>query len=198
MLVFVLNKHGEPLMPCKPRKAKILLKEGKAKVVKRVPFTIQLKFGSSGYKQNVTLGVDSGFNNIGLSAVTEKQEVYAGEFQLRTDIVDLNSERRQYRRSRRNRKTWYRKPRFLNRGNNSKGWLAPSLQHKLKSHIKIINQIKNVLPVTKINVEVAAFDIQKIKNPEIKAEKYQQGEQLRFWTLENMFYIETIFFNLYT
>ncbi len=74
MLVFVLNKHGKPLMPCKPRKARILLKEGKAEAVKKTPFTIQLKFGSSGYKQDIKLGVDSGFNHIGLSAVTEKQK----------------------------------------------------------------------------------------------------------------------------
>jgi len=170
-------------MPCKPKKARLLLKEGKAKVVNRTPFTIQLVFGSSGYKQPVTLGVDSGFNNIGLSAVSEKQECYAGEVQLRTDMVDLNSERKQYRRSRRNRNTWYRKPRFLNRGNKKEGWLAPSIQHKLDSHLKAIGRVENLLPVSKIIVEVAAFDIQKIKNPNIEGAGYQQGEQLGFWNV---------------
>lgn len=180
MLVFVLNKHGKPLMPCKPRKARLLLKEGKAKVFKRTPFTIQLKCGSSGYKQDVTLGVDSGFVHIGIAAVTEKKEIYAADVTLRSDIVNLNSERRSYRRTRRNRKTWYRKPRFLNR-KKPEGWLAPSIQHKLDSHIKVIDQVKKILPITKIIVEVAAFDIQKIKNPEINGSQYQQGEQLGFW-----------------
>lgn len=183
MLVFVLNKYDKPLMPCKPRTARLLLKEGKATVIKRTPFTIQLKYGGTGYKQPVTLGVDSGFKYIGVSAVTEKQEVYAGEVQLRSDIVNLNSERRQYRRTRRNRKTRYRKARFLNRGNKSKGWLAPSIQHKLDSHIKIIDWIKSFLPITETIIEVATFDIQKIKNPEIISKEYQKGEQLGFWNV---------------
>ncbi len=180
-VVYVLNMRGEPLMPCKPGKARILLKQGKAKVVGRTPFAIQLKHATGETTQPVALGVDSGFKHVGLSAVTEKQEVYAGEVRLRTDIVDLNSERRQYRRSRRNRKTWYRKPRFSNRGNKSKGWLAPSIRHKLDSHVKIVNQIKSILPVARIIVEVAAFDIQKIKNPDIDGELYQRGEQSGFW-----------------
>jgi len=92
MLVFVINKHGKSLMPCSPKKARLLLEEGKAKVVKRTPFTIQLLYGSSGYKQPVILGVDSGYNHIGLSAITEKREVFSMEVKLRTDIVKLNSE----------------------------------------------------------------------------------------------------------
>jgi len=92
MLVFVINKHGKSLMPCSPKKARLLLGEGKAKVVKRTPFTIQLLYGSSGYKQPVILGVDSGYNHIGLSAITEKPEVFSMEVKLRTDIVKLNSE----------------------------------------------------------------------------------------------------------
>ena len=180
MLVFVLNKEGKPLMPCKPRKARLLLKEGKARVVNRTPFTIQLLFGSSGYKQDITLGVDSGFTHVGISAVTEKKELYAADVNLRTDIVKLNSERRSYRRTRRNRKTWYRKSRFFNR-KKPEGWLAPSMQHKLDSHIKIIGQVKKILPITEIIVEIAAFDIQKIKNPDVNGEQYQQGEQLGFW-----------------
>lgn len=181
MLVYILDKHGKPLMPCKPRKARILLKEGKAEVVCRTPFTIQLLYGSSGYKQAITLGVDSGYSNIGLSAISEKAELFSAEIQLRTDIVKLNSQRRQYRRSRRSRKTRYRKPRFLNRGNKKDGWLAPSIQHKLDSHIKVINQVKKILPVSIIVVEVAAFDIQKIKAPEIQGKQYQQGDQSGFW-----------------
>src|SRR5579864_6340912 len=71
MFVYVLNCHGQPLMPCQPRKARRLLQEGKAKVARMVPFTIQLLYGSSGYKQAISLGVDAGTQQIGVSATTE-------------------------------------------------------------------------------------------------------------------------------
>ncbi|MCZ7383912.1 MAG: RNA-guided endonuclease IscB [Candidatus Methanoperedens sp.] len=178
--VYILNMRGQPLMPTTPRKARILLKEDKAKVIKRTPFTIQLKYATGETKQEITLGIDSGYENIGLSAITNKKEVYSADIKLRTDLVKLNSERRQYRRARRNRNTWYRKPRFLNR-KKPEGWLAPSIQHKLDSHIKLINKEKEILPITKINVEVAAFDIQKIKNPEISGLGYQNGVKKDSW-----------------
>ncbi|MDD6664198.1 MAG: RRXRR domain-containing protein, partial [Bulleidia sp.] len=72
MYVYVINRHGEPLMPCKPQKARVLLQNGKAAVVKRNPFTIQMFYGSSGYKQPVTLGMDAGSKHVGIAATTEK------------------------------------------------------------------------------------------------------------------------------
>jgi len=182
VLAYVLNRHGKPLMPCHPAKARMLLKQGKAKVIQRTPFTIQLLYGSSGYKQSIVLGVDSGYKTIGLSAITDSKELYASEIKLRTDIVKLLSERRQYRRARRHRKMWYRKPRFLNR-KKPKGWLAPSIQNKFDTHIKAINEVRAILPVSKIVVEVAAFDIQKIKNPDINGVEYQNGVQKGFWNV---------------
>ena len=113
--VYVLNKHGEPLMPCSPRKARLLLKQKKVYVVKRTPFTIKLLYGSTGYKQPITLGIDAGSKHIGISATTEKYELYCEEATPRNDVVDLLSARRAFRRSRRNRKTRYRAPRFDNR-----------------------------------------------------------------------------------
>ena len=95
-------------------------------------------------------------------------------------MVKLNSERRQYRRARRGRNTWYRQPRFDNR-KKPEGWLAPSIQHKLDSHIKLIEKAKSILPISKIEIEVAAFDIQKIKNPEISGIEYQNGVQKDSW-----------------
>lgn len=184
MLVYVLNNQGKPLMPCKPQKIRKLLKQNKAKVIKKEPFTIQLLYGSSGYKQNITLGVDTGSKTIGLSATTEKQELFSGKMELRSDIVDLLSTRKQYRKSRRNRKTRYRKARFLNRvKSKNKGWLAPSIENKIQSHFSIIDKIHKILPITQIIVETASFDIQKIKNPNIQSEEYQQGEQLGFWNI---------------
>ena len=184
MLVYVLNKHGKPLMPCKPRKARILLRYGKAKVVKKVPFTIQLLYGSSGYTQDVSLGVDAGSKHIGISATTEKEVLFEANVELRNDIVDNLSTRRAARRTRRNRKTRYRKPRFNNRKKSKKSdWLAPSIRQKIETHLSVVDMITKIIPVTKIIVETASFDIQKIQNPDISGEEYQQGDQLGFWNV---------------
>ena len=183
MLVYVLNKHGKPLMPTNSAKARLMLKQGKAKVVKRTPFTIQLIYGSSGYVQPISLGVDTGYKTVGLSAVSEDKELFSSEVELRTDIPKLLSQKRQYRRMRRNR-LWYRPARFLNRVKSKKqDWLAPSVEHRLNEHIKAIELVKTILPVSEITVEVAAFDIQKIKNPDIAGAEYQNGEQAGFWNV---------------
>jgi hypothetical protein len=180
MFVYVLNQHGEPLMPCSPRKARLLLKQQKAKVVKRTPFTIQLLFGSSGYKQPISLGVDAGTKHVGFSATTEKEVLFEGEAQLRTTIQDLLATRSQFRRARRSRTTRYRQPRFLNR-KRKEGWLAPSVQNKVDAHIKLVKLIHSILPITQLTVEVAQFDTQLLKNPTIEGETYQQGDQMGFW-----------------
>ena len=184
MLVYVINQHDKPLMPCSARKARLLLKTGKVKVICREPFTIQLKFGSSGYKQSITLGVDAGAKHIGLSASNVKREVYSTEVVLRTDITELLSTRRELRGARRNRKTRYRQPRFLNRIKSKKnGWLAPTIQNRINAHLKVVDNVCKILPVAKIVVETASFDIQKLKNPDINGIEYQQGEQLNFWNV---------------
>ena len=182
-MVYILNKNGEPLMPTK-RYGKIrrLLDAKQAKVIRRCPFTVQLLYDTSNITQPIVLGVDAGSKVAGLSAATSKEELYAAECSLRTDIVNNLSERRQYRRARRNRKTRYRKPRFNNRRRTG-GWLAPSIQRKIDTHLRLISDIQNLLPITSIIVEVASFDIQKIKDPSISGAKYQQGEQLGFWNV---------------
>ena len=183
MLVYVLNQNGNPLMPCNSSKARKLLKQNKAKVVKIEPFIIQLLYGSSEYKQEIILGVDAGSKIVGLSATTNKKELFSAETQLRNNIVDLISTRRQNRKTRRNRLR-YRKPRFLNRiKSKNKGWLAPSIENKIQTHLTIVSNIHKILPVSKIIVEVASFDIQKIKNPSIIGKEYQQGEQMDFWNV---------------
>ena len=182
-MVYVLNIEGKPLMPCKEAKARHLLKEGKAFVVKKEPFTIRLLFEVDNVTQEVTLGIDAGSKHIGVSATTEKKELYAADVELRNDIVDLISTRRQIRRARRNRLR-YRKPRFYNRVHSkNKGWLAPSVEQKINCHLKVIEDVHKILPISKVTVEVTSFDIQKIKNPDIKGEEYQQGDQLGFWNV---------------
>ena len=114
MKVYVLSKTEKPLMPTTPARARKMLRDGKATVTQRTPFTIKLTVQTKEYTQPVTLGIDAGSKTIGVSAGTEKEELYSSEITLRDDIVKLLSEKRQYRRTRRNRLR-YRKPQFLNR-----------------------------------------------------------------------------------
>lgn len=182
-MVYVQNSNGQPLMPTENHaKVRILLKQNKAVVVKRCPFTIKLTYKSTNYTQPVTLGVDAGSKHIGISATTEDKEIYASDVELRNDIVKLLSNRRECRHSRRNRKTRYRKARFNNR-KRGRGWLAPSIREKISTHLKVVDDVCKLVPVTKIIVETASFDIQKIKNPDIEGVDYQQGEQLGFWNV---------------
>lgn len=180
--VYVINKHGRPLMPCSPAKARHLLDDGKAKVKKRTPFTIQLIYGSSGYTEEVILGIDAGSKTIGLSASTKKEELFAANVTPRNDVVDLLSTRREFRRTRRNRKTRYREARFNNRVHSKhKGWLAPSVEVKIQEHITCIKRVCNILPVSKVVVETAEFDLQLLKaveegKPVPQGEDYQKGE----------------------
>ncbi len=185
--VYVLNKHGEPLMPCSPRKARVLLREGKAIVIKRTPFVIQLLYGSSGYRQKVILGVDAGSKTIGLSASTANRELFAAEVKPRNDIVEKLSTRRQFRRARRSRKTRYRKARFDNRTKSKpKGWHAPSVEVKIQNHITPVKKVCAILPVSKVVVETAEFDFQLLKaiengDPPPQGLEYQHGEMYGFY-----------------
>ena len=182
-MIYVINKDGQPLMPTERHgKIRRLLRDKKAKVVRRCPFTIQLLYDTTSIVQEVTLGVDAGSKTVGLSATTKKKVLFEAEVMLRNDIVDLLSTRRELRRSRRSRKTRYRKARFNNRKKGD-GWLAPSVRQKVESHVNIIGKLHQILPIRKVIVEVASFDIQRIKNPNIQGEEYQQGEQLGFWNV---------------
>ena len=184
MIVYVLNYDGTPLMPTKRLgHVRWLLKTGQAVVVKKEPFTIQLTTEKKRYTQDVTLGVDSGSKHVGLSATTPKDELFCGIGELRTDIVDLLSIRREARRTRRSRLR-YRKARFLNRVKTKKpGWIAPSIQNKIRFHFKLIDLVYSILPITKLIIEVGSFDPQKIKNPSISGVQYQEGPQKDFWNV---------------
>ena len=142
-MVYVLNSYGQPIMPTnRYGKVRRLLKNNLAKVVKRCPFTIMLLYESTDHTQPITLGVDAGSKIIGLSATTEDKELYASEVELRNDIVKLLSARRELRCSRRNRKLRYRPSRFDNRvSSRREGWLAPSIKHKIETHLRVIEDI---------------------------------------------------------
>ena len=182
-MVYVLDNTGKAIMPTERHgKVRRLLHDGMAHVVKLQPFTIQLDYESKGYTQEVSLGVDAGSIHIGLSATTEKKELFAAEIVLRTDIAKKIASRRELRISRRFRKTRYRKAKFDNRRRKD-GWLAPSIRYKVDSHLKAIRLVHSLLPISKTTIEVAQFDTQKIKNDKIQGIVYQQGEQIGFWNV---------------
>ena len=125
MRVFVFNMRGRPLMPCSQRKARLLLRENKAKIYKYHPFTIQLTYTTGETKQDCHIGIDTGSKYIGAAVRSEDKVFWKGEIELRQDIRSNLDTKRIYRRSRRNRKTRYRKPRFLNRKRRDE-WLPHS------------------------------------------------------------------------
>jgi len=185
MLVYVLNHHGKPLMPCSPARARHLLKDGKAKVVRRDPFTIKLRFGSSGYTQDVVAGMDTGSKTIGSAAIANGKVVYQAEVTLRDDVSGTMKQRATYRRTRRGRKTRYRQPRWSNRASlHADGRLAPSIRSKVESHLRERDFVERILPVRRWKVELASFDIHKITNPDVEGAGYQEGAQKDFYNVK--------------
>lgn len=176
-MVYVLDINSVPLMPTERNgKVKRMLKDGRAVVVDYQPFTIQLTYEpKTKVTQETTLGIDIGYTDVGASVITKTKELFSGNFKVRTDIQKRLADRRMYRRTRRGRKTRYRQPRFLNR--KKKYGDAPSIRHKVDSHIRIINKITSILPVDNLNIEIANFDLAKINNEKIKGKEYQNGVQ---------------------
>lgn len=185
MLVFILNKLGEPLMPCKPQKARKLLAGGKAKVIKRTPFTIKLLYGSSGYKQPLTAGMDTGSRYVGCAVIGLGKVIYQSQVALRQDVSKKMEQRAMYRRNRRGRKCRYRPVRWENRASmRAKGRLAPSIRSKVESHFREKRFVGSILPVTEWKVETASFDIHKITNQDVYGIEYQNGPQKGFYNVK--------------
>lgn len=210
MKVYVIGLNGKGLMPAAPRKARILLRDKKATVVQREPFTIRLNFKTGSTHQDVSVGIDTGSQHIGVAVVSENKVLEKSEYELRSTMEkrSLLETRKTYRRSRRYRKTRYRHPKFkahtkrvysekkITRNKHAthwkkkpneftsarpKGWLPPSVQSKVDVQARIIRNYMNALPVgTKLTVETARFDMAKIQNPDIRGTEYQRGPQYGF------------------
>ena len=178
--VFVLNIRGKPLMPTTQRKSRILLKEKKAKIVNYNPFTIQLNYPTGENKQDVHIGIDTGAKHLGLAITSGDKILYKAEIELRQDISSNLNAKRIYRRGRRNRKTRYRKPRFLNRKKSNK-WLPPSLQSRIDNHFRWIDTFSGFVPNAKLHIEVGKFDTAKMINPDIQGVDYQHGQTYGFY-----------------
>ena len=180
-MVYVQSVDGAPLMPCTEAKARHLMKQHRTRRVRNTPFTIRLKFVVDGHVQPVSLGVDPGYRHIGLSATTEDRVLFEAVAECRTDIPKLMEKRRILRRRRRNRKTRYREQRFNNRVHSKhRGWLAPSVEQRIGYHIHLIDFVCRLLPVSRIVVEEAKFDIRKIQEPDVEGIGYQHGPQYGF------------------
>jgi hypothetical protein len=179
-VVYVLSPDRVPLMPCSCVIARLLLKYGKAKVVRRTPFTIKLYAQpESTYTQSLTLGVDTGSSVIGSAVADENGNVlYLSEVEIRNDIAQTMKERAASRRNRRQRKTRYRKARWLNRKNSIKmGRFSPTMRSKINAHLREIQFVQSLLCITSIVLETGTFDPHALKNPEVLQNKwmYQQG-----------------------
>lgn len=187
-MVYVLSKSCKPLMPTQRYgKVRRLLRYGKAKVVRRCPFTIKLLYDTPNIIQELTLGVDTGSSVIGSAVYSDNSDIlYTAKTTIRNDIKEKMDQRSMYRRTRRYRKTRYREPRFLNRGNSiKKDRFSPTMVSKIHSHIKEIEFVKSILPISKLVLETATFDPHLMKNPALANEKikhwgYQRGANYGF------------------
>lgn len=186
MFIYVLDMHGRPLMPTRRAgKVRRMLRDGQAVILSHEPFTIRLTYETSSYTQPVSLGLDPGAKVAGLSASTDRQELLRIEAQLRSNVSELLAARHEARRTRRSKRSVrYRAPRFLNRRASKKpAWLPPSTEQRIHAHLQLVRNACAILPVTSITVETAAFDMQRIKNPDVAGADYQHGPQENFWNV---------------
>ncbi|MCD8082022.1 MAG: RNA-guided endonuclease IscB [Clostridiales bacterium] len=188
MFTNVMAMDGSRLMPTSNiKKVRKLLKSGRAKIFGHNPFTIQLLYETEHNLQPVELSEDTGYENIGLSVKSEKHEYTSRELKTLTDEKQHHDSCKKYRRTRRNRKR-YRKPRFDNRkATKPKGWIPPSLEHKVDLHVREVKRYMKICPVTRINLEVGQFDTQVLAavekgEPVPKSVDYQHGPRYGYDT----------------
>jgi 5-methylcytosine-specific restriction endonuclease McrA len=182
--VLVVDKNRKPLMPCLPARARELLKQGKAMILRRYPFTIILRERQGGDIQALQMKLDPGATNTGIALVGHFKRglycIWAAELRHRGQTVRANLlKRRLFRYNRRSRKTRYRAPRFLNR-HKSSGWLAPSLLSRLNNIVTWFKRLSKFSPISHLSMELNRFDTQALQNPQINGVEYQQGELIGY------------------
>lgn len=185
--VFVIDSQKRPLDPIHSAQARQLLRNKKAAVFRQFPFTIILKESRPGSPvSSLRLKIDPGAKHTGIALVNDAigVVVFAAELKHRGFAIrDALTSRRQLRRSRRARKTRYRKPRFLNR-TRPPGWLAPSLQSRVENIKTLVDKLRRFAPITAISQELVRFNMQLMSNPNIQGEEYQQGTLQGYETRE--------------
>ncbi|GHO82438.1 RNA-guided endonuclease IscB [Dictyobacter formicarum] len=177
--VFVVDRSGKPVTPAHPGYARLLLKQGKASVYRRYPFTIRLKnVVEHPHVQSLRIKLDPGSKTTGIAMVDDAsgEVVFAAELSHRGHAVKASLDaRRAIRHSRRQRKTRYRKRRWANRKNKKKGWLPPSLESRIANVLTWVRRLSRYAPLQALSQEVVRFDMQLMENPEVKGVEYQHG-----------------------
>lgn len=184
-MVFVLDRHQKPLMPCSEKRARLLLERGRAVVHRRAPFTIRLKDRTvaDSVTQPIRIKLDPGSKTTGIAVTRDgdrgPQAIFLGNIVHKPGIKAKLDARRALRRGRRQRHTRYRAPRFLNRRRPA-GWLPPFLQARVDQTLRAVAKLRTLAPITAISVEHVKFDTQWMQNPEITGLEYQQGTLLGY------------------
>lgn len=185
--IFLLDTDKKPLDPIHPAPGRQLLRNKKAAIFRRFPFTLILKESRPDSTVSpIRLKLDPGAKTTGIALVNDPtgEVVFAAELKHRgLAIRDALTSRRQLRRGRRNRKTRYRKPRFLNR-TRPNGWLAPSLQSRVENIKTWVEKLRKFAPIEAISQELVRFDMQLMRNPDIEGKEYQQGTLAGYETRE--------------
>lgn len=190
MSVFVVGSDLKPLMPCSEKRARLLLTRHRARVYRMYPFTIQLfdRSQDNSELQDIEIKIDPGSKHTGICISRTDNGVVnilnLFELEHRGQAISCNlKSRAAMRRTRRRRNTRYRQPRFLNR-TKPKGWLPPSLRHRIDTTMAWVSRFQRYLPVTSIAVETVKFDMQKLRDPEISGIQYQQGTLFQYEVTE--------------
>ncbi|EFH88804.1 RNA-guided endonuclease IscB [Ktedonobacter racemifer] len=189
--VFVIDANKQPLNPVHPARARVLLSQGKAAVLKRFPFTIILNVAiDAPVVEELRIKIDPGSKTTGIALVNDQsgEVVFAAELHHRgAKIKEALDDRRAVRHSRRRRHTRYRKARWQNR-RRREGWLPPSLTSRISNVLTWVKRLRNLCPITAMSMELVKFDMQAMENPDIQGWEYQQGTlagyELREYLLE--------------
>ena len=188
-MVFVLDQHKKPLMPCTEKRARQLLDRGRAVVHNRAPFTIRLKdrTAAASVFQPLRVKWDPGRKTTGVALILEgakgAQVLFFGEIVHKAGIKAKLEARWALRSGRRQRKPRYRKPRFQNR-KRKEGWLPPSLEARVNQTLHARARMRELTPITDLSVEHVRVDTQKREHPEISGVEYQQGTLLGYEVCE--------------
>src|SRR2546428_3502994 len=191
-MVFILDRHHKPLMPCSEKRARLLLTRQRAVVHKRFPFTIRLKDRKVQDRtvQPLRLKLDRGSKTTGFALLDEGRVIILGELVHKPGIKASLDRRRASRRSRRQRHTRYRQPAASQRGGKNRfgkplreavpqhrrdGWLPPSLEARVRQTINLVSKLMRLAPLSALSTEHVKFDTQLLENPDIAGIEYQQG-----------------------
>jgi len=163
--VLVVDSQRTPLAPCTAARARILLREQKAAVLRYVPFTLILKHEvDASTTPACHIGIDPGTQHAGFALVLHRAKrgplvVWHAELKLRQKAVRMAVEKRAaVRRARRNR-LWRRPARFNNRIP-AKGWLPPSLEHVIARTATVVGRLVRWCRVGEVRIERVEFDTQ--------------------------------------